>query len=66
MIKPLLAALLISACSATHETFPTNDAVQIEALKEYRDGKLTWSQYQAKLKDDQAAIDWANAQNHRK
>jgi outer membrane biogenesis lipoprotein LolB len=51
-MKALIAALLICACSATRETFPTNTANEKLWKQEYRDGKISWSQYQAKLKTE--------------
>jgi len=48
-MKALLAALLICACSATKEMFPTATEQQRQWKQEYREGKISWSEYQAKL-----------------
>lgn len=49
MIRPLIAALLLCACVATKEPFPTNTESERLWKQEYRDGKISWSEYQLKL-----------------
>jgi outer membrane biogenesis lipoprotein LolB len=51
-MKPLLASFLIAACTLYHETFPENTAKERQWKQEYRDGKLTWSEYQEKLRTE--------------
>lgn len=51
-MKSLLAALILSACTATQNPFPTNTEQERQWKKEYTDGKISWSEYQAKLKSE--------------
>lgn len=50
MIKAIIAALILAACSSEH-SFPTNTAQEAQLRQDYRDGKITYSEYQEKLKE---------------
>lgn len=52
MFKSVLFAILLASC-ASKETFPTHSQDEQKWLQEYRDGKITWSEYQTLLKSEQ-------------
>lgn len=52
MIKPIIAAFLLCCCTATKPTFPTNTEQERQWKQEYSAGKISWSEYQNKLKSE--------------
>ncbi len=56
--------ILMSVCwgvlawsCATKPTYPTANAHEKELLREYRDGEITWSEYQDRLKHESATAE---------
>lgn len=45
-MKSILFALLLASCSS-RPLYPTDNADEKRWLQEYRDGKITWSEYQS-------------------
>ncbi len=52
MLKPILLAFLICSCVASKPVFPTDTKAEQRWEQEYRDGKLSWSEYQSLLKGE--------------
>lgn len=51
MFKSILFAILLASC-ASKETFPTHSQDEQKWLQEYRDGDISWEQYQERLKNE--------------
>jgi len=51
-MKSIIAALMLCCCTATKEPFPTATESERQWKQEYRDGKLSWSEYQEKLRTE--------------
>lgn len=51
MIKVILAAFLIASCTSK-PVFPTRNADETKWEQQYRDGEITWAEYQDKLKSE--------------
>ncbi len=56
MLKPILIALLICSCVASRPVFPTNTEDERHWKQQYRDGEITWSQYQSLLQTEEKPV----------
>lgn len=52
-MKIILLMFLLASCAHVHETFPSKNANESRWTKEYSDGKISWEEYQSRLKSEE-------------